>query len=56
VGEFPIQAKVRHREFGVGVVTDVEEDRITVLFDDVGYRTLALEVVGQEGLLRRTGH
>ncbi len=53
---FPVQAHVAHEEFGPGVVTDVEDDRITVLFEDVGYRTLALEVVEQEGLLRRTDH
>ena len=41
--------------FGVGTVTDVEEDRITVLFEDVGYRTLLLEVVEQQGLLEPTG-
>jgi ATP-dependent DNA helicase RecQ len=42
---------VRHEEFGPGVVTDLEEDRLTVLFDDVGYRTLSLEVVAEQELL-----
>jgi ATP-dependent DNA helicase RecQ len=42
---------VRHEEFGTGIVTDVEADRLTVLFDDVGYRTLSLELVTQQGLL-----
>jgi ATP-dependent DNA helicase RecQ len=50
---FPLQSQVRHEEFGTGTVTDLEEDRITVLFDDVGYRTLALQVVEEQGLLER---
>ena len=50
---FPVQAAVVHGEFGDGVVTDVEDDRLTVLFNDVGYRTLSLAVVEEEGLLRR---
>jgi ATP-dependent DNA helicase RecQ len=51
---YRLQSQVRHEEFGAGTVTDLEEDRITVLFDDVGYRTLALEVVEEQGLLERT--
>ncbi len=49
---FPVQSVVRHEEFGEGTVTDVEEDRLTVLFEDVGYRTLALAVVEDNDLLR----
>ncbi|WP_110180762.1 RecQ family ATP-dependent DNA helicase [Nocardioides solisilvae] len=48
---YPVQSQVRHDEFGAGTVTDVEEDRLTILFEDVGYRTLSLEVVQAEGLL-----
>lgn len=48
---YPLQTEVTHPEFGDGVVTDVEPDRVTVLFDDVGYRTLALEVVEEGDLL-----
>lgn len=33
---------------------DVEEARLTVLFGDVGYRTLALAAVEHHGLLRPT--
>ncbi|MEX0427714.1 ATP-dependent DNA helicase RecQ [Nocardioides sp. DS6] len=51
--DFPVQARVRHQEFGDGVVTDVEDDRLTVLFDEVGYRTLALDILDQGDLLRR---
>ena len=52
---FPVQSRVRHEEFGAGTVTDVEDDRLTVLFDDVGYRTLSVEVVLENELLRLEG-
>ena len=48
---YAVQDALRHSEFGLGTVTDVEDDRITVLFDDVGYRTLSLEAVEERGLL-----
>ncbi|GAA3831126.1 RecQ family ATP-dependent DNA helicase [Nocardioides panacisoli] len=51
---YPVQARVRHAEFGDGTVTDVEDDRLTVLFDDVGYRTLARDLVADGELLERT--
>jgi len=50
---FPLASEVRHPEFGEGTVTDIEEDRITVLFEDVGYKTLSLELVEEQGLLER---
>lgn len=50
---YPLQGRVEHDEFGSGVVTAIEPDRVTVLFDEVGYRTLALDVVEGEGLLHR---
>ncbi len=52
---FPLQSQVVHEEFGEGTVTDLEEDRLTVLFDDAGYKTLSLELVERDGLLDRTG-
>ena len=50
---YPLQSEVRHEEFGAGTVTDIEEDRITVLFADVGYRSLSLELVEEHQLLER---
>ncbi|MDG9706132.1 ATP-dependent DNA helicase RecQ [Streptomyces sp. DH37] len=48
-GRFRTGARVVHREWGEGLVMSEEGDRITVLFDTVGYRTLSLDaVVGQE--------
>ena len=53
-GRFSVQMPVTHAEWGSGVVMDVEEDRLTVLFEEVGYRTLALAAVEDHELLRPT--
>jgi ATP-dependent DNA helicase RecQ len=50
--EFALNAGVRHAEWGHGVVMSVEQDRLTVLFDEVGYKTLALAAVQKQGLLQ----
>jgi ATP-dependent DNA helicase RecQ len=42
---------VEHPEWGRGVVLDGDSDRLVVLFDDYGYRTLDLDVVRSGGLL-----
>ncbi|MFP3713950.1 RecQ family ATP-dependent DNA helicase [Puerhibacterium sp. TATVAM-FAB25] len=52
---FAVGAGVRHREFGPGTVMGYEaDDRVTVLFEAHGYRTLALAVV-EHGLLEPDG-
>ncbi len=48
---FPVDSRVRHPKWGEGTVVRHEHDRLTVLFDDAGYRTLAREVVLDQGLL-----
>ncbi|GAA3551882.1 RecQ family ATP-dependent DNA helicase [Microlunatus spumicola] len=48
---FPRNGSVEHTEWGHGVVMSVEDDRLTVLFDEVGYKTLALAAVRDQGLL-----
>ncbi|MFE9623666.1 RecQ family ATP-dependent DNA helicase [Streptomyces sp. NPDC006527] len=56
---FPVGIEVRHEQWGEGTVLSEDGDRITVLFDRSGYRTLALEAVaGRDDLLtvlRRPG-
>jgi ATP-dependent DNA helicase RecQ len=42
---FPINSCVIHCKFGKGQVTHYEGDKIVVLFDKVGYKTLAIEIV-----------
>jgi ATP-dependent DNA helicase RecQ len=48
---FPTGAGVTHVRWGTGQVVRYEDDTITVLFESVGYRTLALDIVQEEGLL-----
>ncbi|MER6287115.1 RecQ family ATP-dependent DNA helicase [Streptomyces sviceus] len=43
--------RVRHTEWGEGTVMSEEGDRITVLFESMGYRTLSLAAVNGKGLL-----
>ncbi|AFZ67633.1 RecQ family ATP-dependent DNA helicase [Deinococcus peraridilitoris] len=50
-GPFAVGARVRHTSFGEGQVMHVEEDKLTVLFDERGYQTLALGVVLENRLL-----
>jgi ATP-dependent DNA helicase RecQ len=49
---FPVETPVEHTEWGNGVVMRVEEDRLVVLFDEVGYKTLGLAAVTENALLR----
>jgi ATP-dependent DNA helicase RecQ len=46
-----VGADVVHEHFGRGSVVDVEGDTVTVLFEDVGYRTLDVGIVERKGLL-----
>jgi ATP-dependent DNA helicase RecQ len=48
---FPVHSHVRHGEWGTGMVMGYEEDRMTVLFDEVGYKTLSVPVVRENALL-----
>jgi ATP-dependent DNA helicase RecQ len=48
---FPIGAAVTHKSWGAGEVQRYDRDRVVVLFESVGYRTLALALVEDEGLL-----
>jgi ATP-dependent DNA helicase RecQ len=49
---FAAETPVEHREWGPGVVMRVEEDRLVVLFDEVGYKTLGIAAVTENELLR----
>lgn len=50
-GPYPLHSTVRHAEWGAGTVLGYSKDRMTVLFDNVGYRTLSVSVVQSQGLL-----
>ena len=49
--EFPWGSSVRHGKWGHGVVMSIEQDQLTVLFDDVGYKTLSLPAVHERNIL-----
>ncbi len=51
VGPFVPGTGVQHETFGRGTVEGVEGRRLLVLFDDVGYRHLAVDVVRDSGVL-----
>jgi ATP-dependent DNA helicase RecQ len=48
---FALHSTVRHTSWGTGTVLGYEEDRMTVLFDSVGYKTLSVSVVRKGNLL-----
>jgi len=48
---FPVNSGVVHTEWGQGTVMAYERDRMVVLFEAVGYRTLSVPVVQQRKLL-----
>jgi ATP-dependent DNA helicase RecQ len=52
-GPFPIHSVVRHAEWGPGMVLAYAGDQMTVLFDEVGYKTLSVAVVEEHRLLKR---
>jgi ATP-dependent DNA helicase RecQ len=48
---FPVSSSVRHAEWGAGTVMSYERDRMVVLFDEVGYKTLSVPIVRAGKLL-----
>jgi ATP-dependent DNA helicase RecQ len=52
-GRFPVHQLVTHRQWGRGVVVASEPDQVTVLFDEVGYKTLSVAAVTEHKLLAK---
>jgi ATP-dependent DNA helicase RecQ len=48
---FPVASAVRHSEWGAGTVMSYEHDRMVVLFEAVGYKTLSVPIVRKGNLL-----
>ena len=48
---FELGSRVRHGDWGEGLVERYEGDKMVVLFDGAGYKTLAVELVEQRDLL-----
>lgn len=48
---FPVNTRVGHEKWGEGLVRRYEGDKMVILFDEVGYKTLGVELVEERGLL-----
>ena len=48
---FAVGTRVAHGQWGEGVVQRYDDASVVVLFDEVGYKSLALDVVRERGLL-----
>jgi ATP-dependent DNA helicase RecQ len=53
VNPFALGDRVVHDAWGGGEVQRVSDDAITVLFEEAGYKTVALAIVQERGLLRK---
>lgn len=51
-GPFELNSRVSHAEWGAGIVMRYENDKIVVLFEDVGYKTLSVAMVRERNLLK----
>jgi ATP-dependent DNA helicase RecQ len=52
---FPLSSRVVHSSWGEGLVMRYEGDKMVILFDEVGYKTLGVDMVRQRGLLKQAG-
>ncbi len=48
---FPVHSTVQHPVWGAGTVLRYEAEKMTLLFDEVGYKTLSVPVVQENNLL-----
>jgi ATP-dependent DNA helicase RecQ len=48
---YPLTTRVRHEEWGEGTIERYEADKMVVLFDEVGYKTLSIALVRERELL-----
>ena len=52
---FAVNATVVHSEWGPGIIMQNDDDVLTVLFVNEGYKTLSRKVVQERGLLTLAG-
>ncbi len=50
---FTLNSRVHHKTWGEGIVLRYEDDKMVVLFDEVGYKTLSVDIVTERGLLEQ---
>ena len=52
---FPLNAKVTHKKFGAGVIMRYEAEKVVILFDTEGYKSLVTKVLVENELLAPAG-
>ncbi len=53
---FPLSSHIAHKKWGEGAVQHYEgEDKMVVLFDEIGYKTMVVALVEQSLLLEPAG-
>lgn len=50
---FALNSRVVHKTWAEGLVMRYEGDKMVILFDEVGYKTLGIDLVRQRGLLKQ---
>jgi ATP-dependent DNA helicase RecQ len=50
---FPLNSRVVHKTWGEGLVMRYEGDKMVILFDQVGYKTLGIEIALRRGLVKQ---
>ncbi len=50
---FPVNSRVTHKKWGEGMVQRPEGDKMVVLFDTVGYKTLGIDLVVERSVLEQ---
>ena len=50
---FPLSSRVVHSSWGEGLVMRYEGDKMVILFDEVGYKTLGVHLVKPGGLIKQ---
>ncbi|MDX2098161.1 MAG: ATP-dependent DNA helicase RecQ [Leptolyngbyaceae cyanobacterium bins.59] len=53
---YPVGSRVIHKQWDGGMVMRYEGNKIVILFDQVGYKTLDTQMALLRGLLKRTGN
>jgi ATP-dependent DNA helicase RecQ len=48
---FPLSSRVKHETWGEGILMHTEADRLTVFFDEAGYKVLSVAAVTDGGLI-----
>jgi ATP-dependent DNA helicase RecQ len=51
---YAVGSRVRHATWGTGVIQRYDDEAVVVLFDEVGYKTLAVAVIRERALLEPT--